>query len=79
MTDISWKGSTYEKEPKAPIKKSDKPAPASTFLKKENAILAQWIEILDWHHKNSQNQLKTAQHFDLIHPNHKIKQPLVSS
>ena len=28
MTDISWKGSTYEKEPKAPIKKSDKPAPA---------------------------------------------------
>ena len=69
----------YEKEPKAPIKKSDKPAPAPAFAKKENATLAQRIEILDWHHKNGQNQSKTAWHFDSIYPNLKIKQPLVSS
>jgi hypothetical protein len=41
--------------------------------------LAQRIEILDWHHKNGQNQSKMARHFDLIYPNLKIKQPLVSS
>jgi hypothetical protein len=41
--------------------------------------LAQRIEILDWHHKNGQNQSKTARHFDSIYPNLKIKQPLVSS
>ena len=57
MTYISLKGSTYKKDPKAPIKKSDKPAPAPAFAKKENATLAQRIEILDWHHKNGQNQL----------------------
>jgi Tc5 transposase DNA-binding domain len=41
--------------------------------------LAQRIEILDWHHKNGRNQSKTAQHFDPIYPNLKVKQPLVSS
>jgi hypothetical protein len=49
------------------------------FTKKENATLAQRIEILDWHHKNGRNQSETACHFDLIYPNLKIKQPLVSS
>ena len=41
--------------------------------------MAQRIEILDWHHKNGQNQLKTAWHFNLIYPNLKIEQPLVLS
>jgi hypothetical protein len=41
--------------------------------------LAQRIEILDWHHKNGQNQSKTAWHFNLIYPNLKIEQPLVLS
>ncbi|KAF8229914.1 hypothetical protein L208DRAFT_1284437, partial [Tricholoma matsutake] len=49
------------------------------FTKKENATLAQQIEILEWHHKNSANQTATAQHFDPIYPNLQIKQPLVSS
>jgi len=49
------------------------------FTKKENATLAQCIEILDWHHKNGQNQSETACHFDSIYPNLKIKQPLVLS
>jgi len=76
ITNDSCEGS-YEKEPKAPKKKSDKPAPAPAFTKKENATLAQCIEILDWYHKNGQNQSKTVQHFNLIYPNLKIKQPLV--
>jgi hypothetical protein len=59
--------------------KSVKPAAAPVFTKKENATLAQHIEILDWHNKNGQNQSRTAQHFDPIYPNLKIKQPLVSS
>ncbi|KAF8236201.1 hypothetical protein L208DRAFT_1252755 [Tricholoma matsutake] len=52
---------------------------APVFTKKENATLAQHIEILDWQHKNSQNQSETACHFDSIYPNLKIKQLLVSS
>ncbi|KAF8221229.1 hypothetical protein L208DRAFT_1155689, partial [Tricholoma matsutake] len=57
---------------------SDMPA-APVFMKKENATLAQHIKILDWHHKNGQNQSEMAHHFDSIYPNLKIKQPLVSS
>jgi hypothetical protein len=49
------------------------------FTKKENATLAQCIEILDWHHANDENQSKTARHFDAIYPNLRIKQPLVSA
>ena len=49
------------------------------MTKKENATLAQRIEILDWHHQNGRNQSKTARHFDSIYPNLKMKQPLVSS
>ncbi|KAF8229476.1 hypothetical protein L208DRAFT_1073450, partial [Tricholoma matsutake] len=48
------------------------------FTKKENTTLAQRIEVLDWHHANSENQSKTTKHFDRIYPNLKIKQPLVS-
>ncbi|KAL7279394.1 hypothetical protein ACG7TL_007235 [Trametes sanguinea] len=50
---------------------------APQFEHKENATLRQCIEILDWHHANSRNQLCTAKHFDKIYPNLKIKQPLV--
>jgi len=35
--------------------------------------------MLDWHHANGKNQSKTAQHFNLIYPNLKIKQPLIST
>jgi hypothetical protein len=60
-------------------KKADKPAATPVFRKKENATLAQQIEILDWHHKNGQNQMKIAQHFNAVYPNLKIKQLLVLS
>jgi len=50
-----------------------------TFTKKENATLAQRIEILDWHHEHGEKQTVTAQHFAPIYPNLRIKQPLVSS
>jgi hypothetical protein len=49
------------------------------FTKKENATLAQQIEILDWHHKNGKNQSATARHFGPLYPNLQIKQPLISS
>ena len=62
---------------KKPNKKGKGPAPV--FTKKENATLAQRIEILDWHHANGKNQSKMAKHFDAIYPNLKIKQPLVSA
>ncbi|KAF8801776.1 hypothetical protein BYT27DRAFT_7023697, partial [Phlegmacium glaucopus] len=48
------------------------------FTKKKNAMLAQQIEILDWYHKNSQNQTATAKHFAPKYPNLQLKQPLVS-
>ena len=49
------------------------------FTKKENATLAQHIEILDWYHAHGKNQSQTAKHFDSKYPNLKIKQPLVSA
>lgn len=58
---------------------SNKGHAAPVFTKKENATLDQRIEILDWYHANGKNQSKTAKHFDLIYPNLKIKQPLVSA
>ncbi len=58
-------------------KKSTQSAPV--FMKKENATLAQRIEVLDWHHKNGGNQSATARHFGPLYPNLQIKQPLMSS
>jgi hypothetical protein len=49
------------------------------FTRKENATLAQRIEILDWHHKHGKKQTATAQHFAPIYPNLKLKQPLILS
>ena len=58
-----------------PKSKHSKPA---VFTKKENATLAQRIEILNWFHDNGKNQSKTARHFDSLYPNLQIKQPIVS-
>jgi Tc5 transposase DNA-binding domain/Helix-turn-helix domain (DUF4817) len=71
----------YEKKTKAPKKKPDQPATPKppVFTKKENSTLEQRIEVLDWYHKNSQNQSATAWHFAPIYPNLKLKQPLVST
>ncbi|KAJ2934134.1 hypothetical protein H1R20_g2940, partial [Candolleomyces eurysporus] len=49
------------------------------FEKKENVMVAQWIEVLDWYYANGKSQVETASHFDPIYPNLQIKQPLVSS
>jgi hypothetical protein len=50
------------------------------FTKKENVMLAQWIEILNWHHQSSEkNQTKMAVHWNKIYPNLQLKQPLVSA
>jgi hypothetical protein len=79
MIDI-LKGSGHVKKLKEPKTKSSQPAaPSPSFMKKENATLAQRIEILDWHHQHGGNQTATAKHFALTYPNLKIKQPLVSS
>ena len=48
-------------------------------VKKENATLAQRIEILDWFHANGKNQRKTAMHFNDIYPSLKLTQPLISA
>ena len=48
-------------------------------MKKENATLAQRIEVLDWYYKNGRNQSATARHFAPLYPNLQMKQPLVSS
>jgi hypothetical protein len=52
--------------------------PKPVFTKKENATLAQRIEILKWFHENGRNQSKTAHHFDSVYPNLKLKQPIIS-
>lgn len=60
------------------VKQKQKAKPV--FTKKENATLAQRIEILDWHHNSIDNsQTKTAAHWDKIYPNLRLKQPLISS
>ncbi|KAI6010480.1 hypothetical protein PISMIDRAFT_23586 [Pisolithus microcarpus 441] len=52
---------------------------AVEFKQKENATLAQCIEILDWHHANGKNQMKTAKHFNAIYPSLQLKQPRISA
>ena len=48
------------------------------FTKKENATVAQRLEILDWYHANGRNQVATAAYWDKKYPNLCLKQPLVS-
>ncbi|KAJ7318073.1 hypothetical protein DFH08DRAFT_820097 [Mycena albidolilacea] len=63
-------------ERKKPEKKK---APEPVFTKKENATLAQRIEILNWYHSQSTpSQTKTAENFVKKYPNLCIKQLLVS-
>ncbi|KAN0136894.1 hypothetical protein V8E53_005335, partial [Lactarius tabidus] len=71
--------SRFCNETKAPKTKSASTHTAPVFTKKENATLAQRIEILDWYHKHKQGQKKTAEHFAPIYPNLQIKQPLISA
>ena len=60
-------------------KKQSAPQAPAKFTKKENGMLAQRIQILDWYHgEGGKNQQKTAEHFDKIYPNLKLKQPRVS-
>lgn len=66
-------------ERKMPVQEKKKAAPV--FTKKENATIAQRIEILDWYHEHScptKSQVKTAAHFDKIYPNLRLKQPIIS-
>ncbi|KAI8984872.1 hypothetical protein BD414DRAFT_489557 [Trametes punicea] len=49
------------------------------FEMKKNTTLVQCVEILNWYHANSRNQTKSAQHFDKIYPNLKLKQLTVST
>ena len=43
-------------------------------------MLAQQIEILDWHHESlEKNQTKTAAHWNKIYPNLCLKQPIISA
>ena len=75
-------GSEFEKKARAPTKKLVRPTvtpAAPVFTKKENATLAQRIEILDWYNLHGKNQSKTTRHFAPLYPNLHIKQPLVSS
>ena len=75
MTEV---GSGPE-ERKVPSREKKKPDPV--FTKKENATIAQRIEILDWYHKHSgpkKSQVKTAAHFDKIYLNLRLKQPIIS-
>jgi len=54
---------------------------APVFTKKENATIAQRIEILNWYHEHSspkKSQVKTAAHFNKIYPNLRLKQPIIS-
>ena len=78
VTNFFCVGSEHEKKTKIPKTKLNQPADP-VFTKKENTTLEQRIKILDWYHKNGQNQSATARHFAPHYPNLQIKQPLVSS
>jgi hypothetical protein len=62
-----------------PSHRQDENKKLPVFTHKENATLAQRIEVLDWYHGNGKNQMKTAREFELKYPNLRIKQPLISS
>ena len=60
---------TIGPENEAPANNNAPTKAKATFVKKENATLAQRIEILDWHNANGLNQTKTARFFDQKYPN----------
>ena len=49
-----------------------------TTSKVNVATFSQKVEFLNWHHKNGKNQSRTADHFEKVYPELKIKQPLIS-
>jgi len=59
--NLFCKGSDYEKVPKAP-KKTDQPMtdPKPVFTRKENATLAQRIEILGYHANGKTNHKRQS-------------------
>ena len=74
---ILYKGP--DKKPKAKeIKLKNTPESAPVFTKKENATLAQRIEILDWYQKNGRNQSAAVRHFQPLYPNLRLNQPVIS-
>ena len=46
---------------------------------KENATLAQRIEILNWHHEQKKSQRETATYFNTKYPSLQLKQPIISA
>ncbi|KAF8223733.1 hypothetical protein L208DRAFT_1369938 [Tricholoma matsutake] len=69
-------GPEERKKPSQEKKKAD-----PVFTKKENATIAQRIEILDWYHKHSgpkKSQVNTVAYFDKIYPSLRLKQPIIS-
>ena len=48
-------------------------------ITKENATLAQRIEILNWHHEQKKSQQETATYFNTKYPSLQLKQPLISA
>lgn len=79
-TQLTWSlgpsqsAADSKKKPKAAV------APQPVFTKKENATVAQRVEILDWMTKNPQeSQASTAAHWDKIYPNLQLRQPTISS
>ncbi|KAG5348954.1 hypothetical protein C0989_006919, partial [Termitomyces sp. Mn162] len=60
---------------------SEKKKAEPVFTKKENAMLKQKVEILDWHHAQEEKfkQEKTAEHWNKTYPNLCLKQPLISA
>ena len=83
MTDLARLGATADAwhlgpEVRKQAQHSNKDKATPVFTKKENATLAQRIEILDWHHTSSEkSQTKTAAHLGLIYPNLRLKQPII--
>ena len=71
-----------EKEPeeRKQKQKAEKQKAKPWFTKKENALIAQRIEVLNWHHKSiNKSQTKTAAHWNNIYPNLQLKQPTISA
>lgn len=68
-----------ETQAEACSKKGKEKNSAPVNVKKENATLAQRIEILNWHHASERkNQTQTAKHWVEIYPELKLKQHRVS-
>ena len=67
-----------EEQKKKPEVDGKKKKKYPVLERKENATLAQRIEILDWYYEHGENQSETARHFNKIYPNLALKQPRVS-